>query len=237
LALVLNSGDSFERSNFSRSTGRTVAETRAEARLSCIMTSAIAVFVTALPALLAASPGLGVPSAQRAPATVQTPPVSVENRAVASQPGNTLTLEVGAQTTFTAVDRNRVQSRAIDLQRTGDHLHGFVADEESDLQIDRTRIFGRVGTRPVALEIARAGGGLDVRGVFGGRTIALELDTNLIQGDAGPCHYLLKNRRGDYVGTADCGGAPTPVRLQLPVALVLRGDAELAAVLIALLAS
>ena len=197
------------------------------------MTSAIAVLLFAAPTIAVPAPA----GAPRAPAALHAPPVSVENRAVASQPGNTLTFELGAQTTFTAVDRDRVQSRAIDLQRTGDFLHGFVGDEESDLRIDRTRISGHVGLRPVALEIARAGGGLDVRGVFGGRAIALSLDTAAIQGDAGPCHYALKNRRGDYVGTADCGGAPTAVRLQLPVALVIRGDGELAAILIALLAS
>ena len=198
------------------------------------MTLAIVII---LPALLGVSPGFGTPAASRAPAASQAPAVSVENRAVASQPGNVLTLEVGAQTTFTAVDRDRVQSRAIDLQRIGEHLRGFVGDEESDLRIERTRVSGHVGMRPVALEVSRTGGGLDVHGVFGGRAIALAIEPTSIDGDAGPCHYKLKNRRGDYVGTADCGGAPTQVRLQLPVALVTRTDPELAAILVALFSS
>lgn len=165
------------------------------------------------------------------------PAVSVENRVLAAQPGNTLTLEVGTQTSFTAVDRNRVQGHAVDLQRVADHLRGFVADEETDLQLAPGHISGHVGARPVSLEVERTGGALEVHGVFGRRAVALSLHPNSIDGDVGPCHYALRNQVGDYAGTAACGGRPTPMRLELPVALVTREDAELAAIVTALFAS
>jgi hypothetical protein len=179
------------------------------------------------------------------PARTPAPVVSVENRAVASQPGNTLTMEIGPQTTFTAVDRDRVQSHAVELQRTEDsvsgfRLSGFVGEEESDLHIVGSRVRGHVGSSRVSLEVTRANGpngAITASGVFGGRAVELALAQDSIEGDVGPCHYALRNRRGDYMGTADCGGAPTTVRMQLPVALAIRGDAELAAILIALLAS
>ena len=41
------------------------------------------------------------------------PMVSVGNRVLAAQPGNTLTLEVGSQTSFTAVDRDHIAGRAV----------------------------------------------------------------------------------------------------------------------------
>jgi hypothetical protein len=165
------------------------------------------------------------------------PVVSVENRVLAAQPGNTLTLEVGAQTSFTAVDRNHVAGRAVDLQRVGDHLRGFVGDEESDLQLAPGRVTGHVGSNPVSMQVERRAGALAINGTFGRRAVALSLHPHSIDGDVGPCRYQLHNQVGDYVGNAACGGRPTPVRLELPVALVTRDDAEVAAIVTALFAS
>jgi len=178
----------------------------------------------------------GVPSATPG-GLAAAPAVSVENRVLAAQPGNTLTVEMGTQTSFTAVDRNHVQGRAVDLQRAADHLRGFVGDEATDLQLAPNHITGRVGALPVSLDVARTNGALDVHGVFGRRAVALSLHPNSIDGDVGPCRYTLRNQVGDYTGTAACGGRPTAVRLELPVALVTRDDAELAAIMTALLAS
>lgn len=192
-----------------------------------------------LPFALVLAATAGAPSAvpgglAAAPAAA---PVSVQNRVLGAQPGNTLTLEIGTQTTFTAVDRNHVQGRAIDLQRVADHLRGFVGDEETDLQLAPDHITGHVGSRPVSLDVARTNGALEIHGDFGRRAVALSLHPNSIDGDVGPCRYALRNQIGDYVGTASCGGRPTPVRMELPVALVTREDAELAAIMTALLAA
>jgi hypothetical protein len=165
------------------------------------------------------------------------PIVSVGNRVLAAQPGNTLTLEVGGQTSFTSVDRNHVAGRAVDLQRLGNHLHGFVGDEESDLLLAPGRVTGHVGAHPVAMQIERQGSELTINGNFGRRAVALSLHPHSIDGDVGPCRYQLRNQVGEYVGTAACGGRPTAVKLDLPVALVTREDAELAAIVTALFAS
>ena len=45
------------------------------------------------------------PTPTPAPARTPAPVVSVDNRAIAAQPGNTLTMEIGPQTTFTSVDQ------------------------------------------------------------------------------------------------------------------------------------
>ncbi len=168
---------------------------------------------------------------------VTAPVVSVQNRVLAAQPGNTLTLEVGAQTSFTAVDRDHVAGHGVDLQRVGNHLRGFVGDEESDLQLAPGRITGHVGTHPVSMQIERRDGALAINGTFGRRAVALSLHPHSIDGDVGPCRYELRNQVGAYVGTASCGGRPTAVRLELPVALVTRDDAEVAAIVTALFAS
>jgi hypothetical protein len=165
------------------------------------------------------------------------PIASVENRVLAAQPGNTLTLEVGMQTSFTAVDRDHVAGRTVDLQRVGAHLRGFVGDDESDLILFPSRVAGHVGANPVSLLIERRDGALAINGTFGRRAVALSLHPRSIDGDVGPCRYNLRNQVGVYVGTAACGGRPTPVRLELPVALVTRDDAEVAAIVTALFAS
>jgi hypothetical protein len=165
------------------------------------------------------------------------PVASVENRVLAAQPGNTLTLEIGPQTSFTAIDRDHVSGRTVDLQRIGDRLRGFVGDEQSDLILFPSRVAGHVGARPVSLLVERRDGGLAVNGTFGRRAVALSLHPHSIDGDVGPCRYNLRSQMGDYVGTAACGGRPAPVRLELPVALVTRDDAEVAAIVTALFAS
>jgi hypothetical protein len=177
--------------------------------------------------VLAAAAGVSAPA----------PLASVENRVLAAQPGNTLTLEVGPQTSFTAVDRDHVAGHAVDLQRVGNRLRGFVGDEESDLILFPSRVAGHVGTHPVSLLIERRDGALAINGTFGRRAVALSLHPRSIDGDVGPCRYNLRNQVGEYVGTAACGGRPTPVRLELPVALVTREDAEIAAIVTALFAS
>jgi len=165
------------------------------------------------------------------------PVSSVENRVLAAQPGNTLTLEVGAETSFTAVDRDHVSGRAVDLQRVGSRLRGFVGDEESDLILFPSRVAGHVGARAVSLLVERRDGALAISGTFGRRAVSLSLHPHSIDGDVGPCRYNLRNQMGSYVGSAACGGRPTPVRLELPVALVTRDDAEVAAIVTALFAS
>ena len=155
---------------------------------------------------------------------------------LAAQPGNTLTLEVGAQTSFTAVDRDHVAGRAVDLQRVGDHLRGFVGDEESDL-LPAPAASPATSARTRWRSCSSAGRRLTINGIFGRRAVALSLQPHSIDGDVGPCRYKLRNQVGNYVGTAACGGRPTPVRLDLPVALVTRTDAELAAIVTALFAS
>jgi hypothetical protein len=175
--------------------------------------------------------------AAAAGASATAPVSSVENRVLAAQPGNTLTLEVGTQTSFTAVDRDHVAGRSVDLQRVGDHLRGFVGDEESDLRLAPGRITGHVGMYPVSMQIERRAGALSINGTFGRRAVALSLHPHSIDGDVGPCRYELRNQVGNYVGTAACGGRPTAVRLELPVALVTRDDPEVAAIVTALFAS
>ena len=175
--------------------------------------------------------------AAAAGASAATPMVSVENRVLAAQPGNTLTLEIGPQTSFTSVDRDHVAGRAVDLQRVGDHLRGFVGDEESDLQLAPGRVTGHVGSHAVSMQVERRAGALAINGTFGRRIVALTLHPRSIDGDVGPCRFELRNQVGDYVGTAACGGRPTTVRMELPVALVTRDDAEVAAIVTALFAS
>jgi hypothetical protein len=197
-----------------------IAEFGAATRLKLIMVLAIALVLVAA---AGTPPGASV--------------VSVANRVLAAQPGNTLTMEMGSQTSFMSVERDHVAGRAIDLQRIGDNLRGFVGDEQSDLQLAPGRITGHIGAHAVSMQVERRGGALAIDGTFGRRAVALSLHPHSIDGDVGPCRFELRNQVGQYVGTAACGGRPTPVRLELPVALVTRDDAEVAAIVTALLAS
>ena len=98
---------------------------------------------------------------------------------------------------------------------------------------------GHVGSHPaIDADRTSAKGTLPaINGTFGRRAVSLSLHPHSIDGDVGPCRYELRNQMGNYVGTASCGGRPTPVRLDLPVALVTRDDAEVAAIVTALFAS
>jgi hypothetical protein len=77
---------------------------------------------------------------------------------------------------------------------------------------------------------------LQVAGRFGSRGIALDLGPRLIAGEVGPCRYDLRLEGDEYLGTVGCGTRPRSARLKLPVALIVRDDVELAAMLTALLA-
>jgi hypothetical protein len=177
---------------------------------------------------------IGVPSPASAPAPARV--ISVDNRILGAQPGDTLILEIGTDTIVAEIQRDWMRSRTVELRRAATHLKGFIGEQGSDLTLEPEQITGTIGQRPVSLAVQRSAGALDVEGVFGDRAIALRLAPDTINGDVGPCRYALRRRGGDYLGKVDCGGKPERVRLQLPVTLIGRDDAELAALMTALLA-
>ena len=94
-----------------------------------------------------------------------------------------------------------------------------------------SQVTGRIGGRPILLDVARADQSLTISGQFGARAIALHLNVRALGGDIGPCRYALEFRRDKYLGQVGCGGEPAAVQLRVPAALVARGDVELAAML------
>jgi hypothetical protein len=129
-----------------------------------------------------------------------------------------------------------MRGEGIELRRYPGHLRGIVGSEPVDLVIAAPRITGLVGDQVVSLDVLDATEGLRVAGRFGLREIALDVRSNRITANVGPCRYDLELRDGAYRGTIGCGAKPEPVRLALPVAFVARGDAEMLAMMVALLA-
>jgi hypothetical protein len=174
-----------------------------------------------------------------APGELPRPPAelsSVEARAVAAQPGDSLLLIVGDRITVARVDRARVWCRDVRLRLDGEHLRGRVSGQSVELEMNEARVSGKIGSQPVSLVVERFDGALRVRGRFGARAIDEALTPRAISAEIGPCRYELRLARNEYEGQVTCGGQPEGVRLRIPATLAARGDVELAALLTAILA-
>ena len=181
--------------------------------------------LAALPALAAEPPPVS-PSA----------PASINRRVLAAQPGDTMTFAVGADVTVARVDRDGLWSGRVVLRRSGSGLEGHVGTEGIRLVFGPGRVTGQIGGSPIALDVVRASGVLQVMGRLGEREIALEFGPRVVGGEVGPCFYDLRLRANEYEGDVNCGGPTESVRLQVPVALVARDDVELAGMLATVLA-
>jgi len=163
-------------------------------------------------------------------------PASIGSRILAAQPGGTMTLAVGGDVTVARVDRDGLWSGRVVLRRSGLGLDGHVGTDGIRLLLGPGRVTGQIGGAPIALDIVRASGALQVMGRFGMREIALEVGPRVVGGEVGPCFYDLRLRGGVYSGDVNCGAGAQPVALQIPVALIARDDVELAAMLTTVLA-
>ena len=164
------------------------------------------------------------------------PASSIENRVLAARPGDTLSFTVGDDIQVFNVTREALVGDSVELQRFPGHLRGRVGSEPIDLALEAPRITGRIGVQPVSLDMLPSKDGIQVAGRFGAREIAVHFRVAAIDGAVGPCRYQLKLTHGEYQGDVGCGAEPEQVRLQVPVALVARSDAELTAMLVAILA-
>jgi hypothetical protein len=174
-----------------------------------------------------------------APAESPKPPAelsSVEGRALAAQPGDSLLLIVGDRITVARVDRAGVWCRDVRLRLDGERLRGRVSGQNVELDMSDGRVSGKIAAQAVSLLVARADGALRVTGRFGARAIDEELTPRAISAEIGPCRYELRLGRNEYGGQVSCGGQPEGVRLRVPATLAARGDVELAALLTAILA-
>jgi hypothetical protein len=161
---------------------------------------------------------------------------SVEERALAARPGDSLLLMVGDRITVARVDRTGITSRGIHLQLTGTRLRGDVGGQHVTLDLSEGHVAGRIGAGEVSLAVSRGEASLNVDGHFGARGISLRLNPAAVTAEVGPCRYVLKFYRNEYTGQVGCGGEPEPVHLSVPASLVARGDVELAALFTSLIA-
>jgi hypothetical protein len=164
------------------------------------------------------------------------PRSSVSNRVLIAHPGTTLGFDVGDRASALEVTRDGMHGEGIELRRFPGRLRGYVGSAAVALVIAPPRITGLVGNQTISLDVLPAAKGLLVAGHFGLREVALEARADRITGSVGPCRYDLPLKDGEYRGVVGCGAEPVPVRLSLPVAFVARGDTELLAMLVALLA-
>jgi hypothetical protein len=154
----------------------------------------------------------------------------------AAVPGHLLTFGVGDSVGAVRVDRDGLFSRDVDLRRVGSDLRGHVGAASVRMALGPGRVTGEIGPSDIGLDVVRNSAMLQVAGRFGSRGIALDLGPRLIAGEVGPCRYDLRLQGDEYVGTVGCGTRPQSARLKLPVALTVRDDVELAAMLTAVLA-
>ena len=115
-------------------------------------------------------------------------------------------------------------------------VNGSVGGEPVTMRLEPSRLDGHIGDNPIGLDVVRAGEELRIMGTFGVRAVALEVRATGIDGQVGPCFFRLAPEQGIYFGQVSCGGPPRQVRLTIPVSLAARPDAELAAMLVSLLA-
>jgi hypothetical protein len=161
---------------------------------------------------------------------------SVEERALAARPGDSLFLIVGDRITVARIDRACVTSRGVRLELAGTHVRGELGGQRVALELGPRRVEGHVGERDVSMDVARGDAALNVEGRFGARGISLHLSPASVIAEVGPCRYALKFQHNEYQGQVGCGGDPVGVRLRVPASLVARGDVELAALFTSLLA-
>ena len=162
---------------------------------------------------------------------------SVDARVLAAAPGDTILFIRGDQISTARVDRVSLTGRRVRLLRSGSKVRGSISSADLAFELESDRVNGNVAGRRVALDVARAEGGLTISGQFGSRAIMLQLSVHALNGDIGPCHYELASHGNDYSGQVACGGLPARVQLRFPSALTARGDVELAAMLTAFLAA
>jgi hypothetical protein len=154
---------------------------------------------------------------------------------LATQPGGTLSFEVGNALNVARIDREGVSSVDVKLRRSGDRLRGRVGRQPVSMVMEGSSVTGTVGDRPVQLLAQRVGDSLSVTGAFGARAISLRLGLRSLAGQVGPCQYQLTFDRTAYRGWVACGGRPEGVRLSIPATLAARTDAEIAAIMTPLL--
>ncbi|HVU49722.1 MAG TPA: hypothetical protein VHL80_03490 [Polyangia bacterium] len=161
------------------------------------------------------------------------------NRALEARPGTRLTLTVGDDVRIVEVSREGIVGPNVTLRRFPGHLRGQIRGVGVDFALAPPRITGQIGDQPISLDLLppAPGGRMRVVGRFGDRSVGLAIGVNGIEGELGPCRYGLLLDQGDYTGKVECGAGPQAVRLSIPAAFVARDDAELAALLVALLAA
>jgi hypothetical protein len=164
------------------------------------------------------------------------PTSSVETRTLAASPGRTLLFAVGDDVRVIDVSRDGVTGDGIELREFPEHLRGHVGTEPVDLALAAPRISGQIGEHTVSLDMLPTARGLRVAGRFGERQVALSAGPAAIDADVGPCRYHLTLSDSAYSGQIACGAAPEDVRLEIPVSLVAKSDAEILALLVAILA-
>jgi hypothetical protein len=180
----------------------------------------------ALAALLVGSSAISSPASTSA----------VNNRLLEATPGQTLRYSIGEEVQVADVSRDGFFSADVNLRKLPGRLNGSVGREPVTMRLEPNRLDGHIGDNPIGLDVIRAGDGLRIMGQFGVRAVALEVRSSSIDGQVGPCFFRLAPEQGIYFGQVSCGGPPRQVRLTLPVSLVARPDAELAAMLVAILA-
>jgi hypothetical protein len=134
------------------------------------------------------------------------------------------------------VSREGLFSADVNLRKLPGRLNGSVGREPVTMKLEPNRLDGHIGDNPIGLDVVRSGEALRIMGTFGVRSVALEIRSSGIDGRVGPCFFRLAPEQGIYFGQVSCGGPPRQVRLTVPVSLVARPDAELAAMLVSLLA-
>lgn len=190
----------------------------------------------ALALALALAPQIPAPAGRAGLRAAAAAPASVDNRILAARPGDTLIFGLGDRSSHFHVSRQDIQGDQLYLRRFPGHLRGHVSAEPVDLAVIPPAITGFLGDRTVMLEVLTGEIGLDIAGHFGFREVRLSLEMDRIRGEVGPCRYELDLHRGTYEGHVGCGGPPERVSLIVPVTFVARPTAEIAAMLVAILA-
>lgn len=161
--------------------------------------------------------------------------------AISTSRGQTLELRRGDLALEAELAGERIAGPQMELRRTESGLTGEIRGQPVRLRFsrDRDRVGGWVGDRVVRVRVSQDAQAEELEGLIGTAPVRLRVRPGQISGQVGECTYALPWGADRYEGWIDCGGGDVPIKasLKLPGALGEVGDAERAAILIALLSA
>ncbi|MFO0762156.1 MAG: hypothetical protein U0359_37300 [Byssovorax sp.] len=176
--------------------------------------------------LLAAACG---PAGSNGPAAPAAPPIPKV------EPGHFIHRGGGSRQFDALVSGTDITGPTINLTLYSDSseraIRGQVSGLTVDVEISGNRAHGLVGPTPLDVTVTRKDQKIHVDGVVRGAPTDFDFGPDVLDGKIGNCTYhLTQTGKPSYNGSRGCGGGAT-VEVEVPEALRVWGDAELAATL------